>query len=782
MKPIHVIAAIVCCLFVTISKAQTSVKNFTNLEEAVSFPDEVIQLKIEAGSPFLDKFIEQAGRFTSLEEVCILGFNNAEELNAVIDKLALVPTLKKVISPLKGIEDLPANIRMLNQLTSIELIPASNLKSGNYNKLKDKTLEVAFVGNQSSRKLITIEIFAVKPKVNNDAIDALVKVFPNAVVTGADVEHENLGSFTSGAVAQQSAQAFTKEYKNIKPPIKGVNVVSTDYRLNPNINNTVTYKSGTQIYIPDNCFVDAEGNIIKGHVDFHYREFRDQAEMLVSGIPMGYDSAGVNNNFESAGMFEMLASQNGQEVFMNPERQVRMDFSSTNASPTFNFYNYDDETGNWDYRGKAGAPDQIKVNKQRRGWGGFSRSPNLVVNIALSNAWRKFRRNDDPKDVPEFDATKMTQRFMDSTYFFTYDSTETKFTFARKNLARYQADSLTTKAGKKAHRTIRKAKLISLDKWKGEKKRGQYWFTLDPLNRDFPELAAMKGLVWVYDGDMQYRNIRRKYFYKQSVFDLRIKYLEAEETFELTLKTADGLITMRAYPRYANLERGHDRAKKRYSEIAARYNALLAKRVAKFDGRIDKKNENLNEIQVFNATYRKEAYEDVKPRMSPEETEMSYGEWLNYYNRVCAFKSGGGSGNLAESGKIPIVRALAVDGFGVWNCDQIQRIENGVQVLASYKTKKGQKIAPTTTFVVDENLNGVLRYDGYMGLSPYDFAISSTSASTILTIDAKGNLAYVKKANVRKLELENRKRVEIEVTAVDYGISSIDDLRDILGI
>ena len=278
-------------------------KNFTDLDQALQNPSAVKTLKLEAGSPRINEFITQAGQFDSLEEVCILGFNNAEELEAVIDELTLVPTLRKVIAPLKDIEDLPANIQRLDQLASLEIIPASNLQSGNYKRLKSKAIVVDFVTGSEAEKVLSITYYSTRPKLDDKAVVRLVEVYPNAVVD-APMESVNLGMFRSNRAATYDGLAFTKSYKHIKPPIKGVDVDRNSYRLAANKNHTVYYESGTQIYIPENAFVDAEGNVVKGDVDFHYREFRDPIEMLVSGIPMTYDSGEVRNDFESAGMFE----------------------------------------------------------------------------------------------------------------------------------------------------------------------------------------------------------------------------------------------------------------------------------------------------------------------------------------------------------------------------------------------------------------------------------------------------------------------------------------------
>ena len=48
-----------------------------------------------------------------------------------------------------------------------------------------------------------------------------------------------------------------------------------------------------------------------------YREYLDQKDVFLSGIPMNYDSADVRYNFESGGMFEMNAiTENNKKGMM----------------------------------------------------------------------------------------------------------------------------------------------------------------------------------------------------------------------------------------------------------------------------------------------------------------------------------------------------------------------------------------------------------------------------------------------------------------------------------
>ncbi|MGC6531713.1 MAG: hypothetical protein ACON34_01805, partial [Flavobacteriales bacterium] len=99
--------------------------------------------------------------------------------------------------------------------------------------------------------------------------------------------------------------------------------------------------------VPAGCLVDADGNPITGEVDLDYREFRNKADLFLSGIPMEYDSAGTAYTFESAGMFELRGQQNGQEVFIANNRNLTVEMEQLQASTEFSQYVLVEETGEW---------------------------------------------------------------------------------------------------------------------------------------------------------------------------------------------------------------------------------------------------------------------------------------------------------------------------------------------------------------------------------------------------------------------------------------------------
>lgn len=122
---------------------------------------------------------------------------------------------------------------------------------------------------------------------------------------------------------------------------------------------TITASSGTRITIPIHTLVDSLGDLITGVVTFKYREFLDQKDIFLSGIPMNYDSADVVMNFESGGMFELLAYQNDQPVFIAPEKTVQVELASKEVGDNFNIYYYSPEESRWIYKKK----DETGFNK-----------------------------------------------------------------------------------------------------------------------------------------------------------------------------------------------------------------------------------------------------------------------------------------------------------------------------------------------------------------------------------------------------------------------------------
>ncbi len=139
----------------------------------------------------------------------------------------------------------------------------------------------------------------------------------------------------------------------VQPPIPTADVPFKEYTVEAAKGDTLLYPSGTVVLFPPHAFVDKSGQPIEGMVQIKYREFADPVDFFLSGIPMGYDSAGVHYTFESAGMCDIQAFQNGQPVFVNKKAKPEINIATRNTDLAQNLYYLDTATKQWVNRGKS---------------------------------------------------------------------------------------------------------------------------------------------------------------------------------------------------------------------------------------------------------------------------------------------------------------------------------------------------------------------------------------------------------------------------------------------
>lgn len=129
------------------------------------------------------------------------------------------------------------------------------------------------------------------------------------------------------------------------------------YQVDAQKASEISLPSGSKITFPENAFVDEAGNPVQGKVAVSWQEFHSLTDIMLSGIPMKYDSAGVTHHFESGGMFTIAASQSDKKLELAPGKKATVDLVSIQDSPCYNFYEIDTKTGDWDYLAtKTGTP------------------------------------------------------------------------------------------------------------------------------------------------------------------------------------------------------------------------------------------------------------------------------------------------------------------------------------------------------------------------------------------------------------------------------------------
>jgi cell division protein FtsB len=180
----------------------------------------------------------------------------------------------------------------------------------------------------------------------------------------------------STAVTESKKISYKEDSPCIKPPQKNADIPFQTYVINGDKDAKIIHSSGTEINIPSGAF-SFKGKPITGDVEIKYREFHDMADCIMAGIPMTYDTAGTQLHFESAGMIEIRAFQNGNPLTLakNMEVQMASDYTDTK----YNLYRLDETEKNWVCLGKdkvnettkeftettAGNENKIKVKEEK---------------------------------------------------------------------------------------------------------------------------------------------------------------------------------------------------------------------------------------------------------------------------------------------------------------------------------------------------------------------------------------------------------------------------------
>lgn len=179
------------------------------------------------------------------------------------------------------------------------------------------------------------------------------------------------------AIALQNCTETTETAQSFTPPNKSLDAAPSNFEFLAEEGKTIQLANGGSLEIPENAFVDEQGNPIKGKVEISYREFHSAPAIITSGIPMVYEENGQQYQFQTAGMFEIngyLASpktaqlfgkskkEKGKPVFINKSKKVKVNMASFTGEQDYNFYFLNE--GKWEEVKKSEAkPNSIKLEK-----------------------------------------------------------------------------------------------------------------------------------------------------------------------------------------------------------------------------------------------------------------------------------------------------------------------------------------------------------------------------------------------------------------------------------
>lgn len=132
----------------------------------------------------------------------------------------------------------------------------------------------------------------------------------------------------------------------VKPPLPAMDIPYDTFEINVKAGDTITYKGCTKIIFKPGSIQQAAGQQVE-RTKVVYREFQNQTEIMMSGIPMMYDSANQKYLFESGGMFELKSLSSNEKIAGAGMVEVKM--CTRHNQQNFNWYKLDEKSGIWSY-------------------------------------------------------------------------------------------------------------------------------------------------------------------------------------------------------------------------------------------------------------------------------------------------------------------------------------------------------------------------------------------------------------------------------------------------
>ncbi len=314
----------------------------------------------------------------------------------------------------------------------------------------------------------------------------------------------------------------------IAPPISKLNVPYQKFNLKSEQGATFKTQSNSKIIVPKNAFVNKKGENIIGDVEIQFREFHNQADIIASGIPMKYDSAGIQSHLESAGMIDIKGYQNNEPVFIHPKKQITVELQSTQLADKFNMYALDTIAKNWTYLHRDNSLQGLTLKNRQEG---LKEKDNVVTESITTKAIQKQIDAIPPKIEIE------------------------KVVYSKK------INQLP-----KANEPTKPSKAIE----------GRPQFQLDVNAKEFPELATFNNMVFeVGSENKNYNSKLSEITWSSATIS---EGSQKGKNYLLTLKLRERIEKLIVYP--ALTGKDYDNAIKAYDTKFNEYKNVLAKRIA----------------------------------------------------------------------------------------------------------------------------------------------------------------------------------------------------------
>jgi hypothetical protein len=555
------------------------------------------------------------------------------------------------------------------------------------------------------------------------------------------------------------------EFRLSLPQIKTVaGVTSKPEQLQVNHNGgTVTTTTGTKIIVPQDAFVDEKGNTIKGTVNIQYIEYRDPIDFLLSDIPMHYNTGSEAIPFNSAGMFTITASQANTPVYLQNGKRINVGFNYDGTVRDANFYRWDADQNRW----ITITPLQQTLLDQFKDY--------MLWKYYDGDGYHSIcEQHPDLRQVFFVQSGLRYAGYADSGIYKLYE-------VVKLNDMRSRIEVKQKEYEKKAKRMLRKYQLsvekiaLAKDAFQLNQVRGKR----DKSTRMLENITFRKNMSW-----HMIDSVTRLQFEDYSI-------VPTDSGLSLVLYKGSQTVTIPGISIRQNSDRKNFNLDKWLAELNASCKEYKSTAVKYRDTALSYAQQTdflSNQIRMIRpiswyAVDSITCFRNMHAQWATEEEQrLSLADWLLYYhqhknayasiyaniqqtdtyarteqkvqrfrNILTLYNDPAARLNLTAA-DVQLPGNFSLTSLGTYNCDQLQRLEDPITIYAKYTNKQGHELKPIVALLIDSKLNGILRYDGNYGLSPYRIAFSPKSTSRMVLLDANGEAYLVKPGQFEEVD------------------------------
>lgn len=573
-------------------------------------------------------------------------------------------------------------------------------------------------------------------------------------------------------------------------------------------------RSGAVIRIPANILINKDGGLVKGEVTLKYREFRTQADIALSGIPMTYK----DHNFNSAGMFEIYAFQNGDTLDIKNNRDISIDFVMTKNESGIGFYELNEERKQWEFihpiRNEI-ATEADSATSEQMAMGELSNIDPFIRSLGYQKAAVEGKAI--IPELPERPKKNFNTLFVDKNYKqIAGIDTNVSNRIVIEEIKKAKKESGFVSFFKRIFLTGG-ALTIPINADKAPKvdtslsivvKKKRYTIYENGRNIVMAELASLKGTQFIYNGSDDFAQLT-----KQPIYDARLtRDTTALNQFYLELKT-DGKILKYSLQLSKPDFTSFTEYEKQHKLRILTYDSRIKLKEREYQDLIKLRDERAKLLDSVSFYGNENIFRMARLIMTEDELNMSQREWFasldtnkslrkRIDSHLDSIKAYGDNADvyidkLANERKInidrnrinqnlfdqtdpghyfnPLVCNLKIRGFGVYNCDQVYRIKNLIVIKGMYVTEGGIQIMNLKAIsLIDPRVNAAFSFD------PKLFECSSTGDNMLLLFTKNNKIYFLDRTKWKAKQVKKGGTYTFEMSDITSIVKTSEDLQRIL--